>query len=169
MKILITEEQIRAKVSKMARTISEKYRNRELLVLIVLKGAFVFAADLLRKLDGVDVRCDFIKASSYGLSTESSGKVKIELIPSLEIGGKDVLIVDDILDTGLTISEIKKWVEEKGARSCEVCVFLDKPERRKVPFEADYVGFKIPNHFVVGYGMDCGEKHRHYPFVAVLE
>ena len=169
MKVLITQKEIEKRVEELAEEIKRKYKGKELIVLILLKGAFVFAADLLRKLEGVEIRCDFIKASSYGTSTESSGNVQLNLLPSLDITGKEVLLVDDILDTGLTLKKVKDWVLEQGAKSCETCVLLDKPERRKVPFKADYTGFEIPNHFVVGYGMDCAERYRHLPYVAILE
>ena len=168
MKVLLTEEQIKRRIDELAHEISEKYKGQELLAIVLLKGAFIFAADLLRRVDGVEVYCDFMKASSYGSSTESSGDVRITLYPSTSIEGKKVLIVDDILDTGLTLKRVKEFLIFSGAESCEVCVLLDKPERRKVEIEADYVGFKIPNHFVVGYGMDYAEQHRCLPYVAVL-
>ncbi len=168
MRVLLTEREIARRVDELAEELSAKYSGESVVALVVLKGAFIFAADLLRKIRGVRIYCDFIKASSYGDSTESSGQVRIDLYPKLNLEGAKVLIVDDILDTGITISSIKRWVEEQGVSSCEVCVLLDKPERRKVPFEADYVGFTIPNHFVVGYGMDCAEEHRCLPYVAVL-
>jgi len=167
--VLIPEEKITERVNELARSISADYAGGSMLALVVLKGAFVFAADLLRRVEGVKIYCDFIKASSYGYSKESSGVVNIELVPKLSMEGERVLIVDDIVDTGYTISKIKEWVLSRGAASCRVCVLLDKPSRRRVPFQADYVGFTIPDEFVVGYGMDCAEEYRTLPYVAVVD
>ncbi|BAT72491.1 hypoxanthine phosphoribosyltransferase [Thermosulfidibacter takaii ABI70S6] len=169
MKVLLTEEQIRERVEELAEELSHRYKGTELVAIILLKGAFIFAADLLRRINGVKIYCDFMKVSSYGMSKESTGQVKIVLQPTMELEGKQVLVVDDILDTGYTLKEVKRYILEQGAKSCEVCVLLDKPERRKVDFNADYVGFKIPNHFVVGYGMDCAEEHRTLPYVAAID
>ncbi len=167
--MLIPEEKLKKRVEELARELSERYRGEELLALVLLKGAFVFAADLLRGMRDVEISCDFVKASSYGDSKRSCGEVKLTLLPTQPVGGKKVLLVDDILDTGRTLKKVKEWVLEQGAASCETCVLLDKPERREVDFSADYVGFVIPNYFVVGYGMDYAEKYRTLPFVAVVE
>ncbi len=169
MRILIDEEAIKLKVKELANKISEKYRGKELVVVCVLKGAFIFAADLVREIEGVDIFCDFVKASSYGMNTVSTGEVRIEYFPEIEISGKNVLIVDDILDAGYTLKKIKEEIEAKNPKSCEVCVLLDKPARRAVDIKVDYVGFEIPNEFVVGYGMDCAERYRNLKYVAIYE
>jgi len=168
-KVLIDEDAIRQKVKELAGRISEKYRGEELVVVCVLKGAFIFAADLVREIEGVDVLCDFVKASSYGMNTVSSGEVRIDYFPEIELEGKNVLIVDDILDAGYTLKRIKEEIEAKKPKNCEVCVLLNKPERRAVDVDVDYVGFEIPNEFVVGYGMDCAEKYRNLKCVAIYE
>lgn len=168
-KILIKESEIKSRVKEIAKAISEKYKDKELVVLCVLKGAFVFTADLIREIEGVKIFCDFIKASSYGYSTVSRGVVKIELFPSVSLKGRHVLIVDDILDAGYTLKAIKNEVEKYNPLSCELCVLLDKPERREVEIKVDYIGFRIPDEFVVGYGMDCKEEFRNLKYIAVYE
>lgn len=133
----------------------------------VLKGAFIFMADLIRAI-GVPCRVDFVRLASYGGSCQSSGKVLITKDLETSIAGRDVLIVEDIVDTGLTLSCLVKTLREREPASLKVCAFLDKKERRKVPFEADYVGFTIPDGFVVGYGLDFNENYRFLPDVCVL-
>ncbi|MEO0143654.1 MAG: hypoxanthine phosphoribosyltransferase [candidate division WOR-3 bacterium] len=165
---IISEQEIKEKVKEIAQRISEDYKDSKELVLIgVLKGAFIFLADLVRELK-VNCEIDFIKVSSYGKSTESSGIVRIELDTSIDIANKDVIIVEDILDTGLTLKYIKELFLARNPKSLKIAVLLDKIERRKVDIKADYVGFVVPDKFLVGYGLDFAEKFRYLPYVREL-
>lgn len=166
--VLVTSEEIQNKVKELAEKINCDYKNKNLVVVGVLKGAAVFMSDLIKNID-VPLTIDFIAVSSYGSSTESSGVVK--LIKDLEesIEGKDVLIVEDIIDTGLTLSYLVENLKSRGPNSVRICSLLDKPERRKVDVKVDYVGFKIPDKFVVGYGIDFAEKYRNSSYVAVVK
>jgi hypoxanthine phosphoribosyltransferase len=165
---IIKEEEIRQKVKEIARKINEDYKNCDEIILIgVLKGAFVFLADLMREIK-IPSKIDFIKVSSYGQSTESSGIVRIELDTSIDITNKDVIIVEDILDTGLTLKYIKELFLSRNPKSLKLAVLLDKVERRKVDIKADYVGFVVPDKFLVGYGLDFSEKFRYLPYVREL-
>lgn len=165
--ILFPKEVINRRVGELAGQISRDYDGRELLLVGILKGAFIFMADLIR---GISVPCrvDFIRLASYGGSSQSSGKVRITKDLETPIAGRDVLIVEDIIDTGFTLSYLAKVLREREPASLRVCAFLDKKERRQVPFEADYVGFTIPDGFVVGYGLDFNENFRFLPDVCVL-
>lgn len=142
----------------------------DLLVLVLLKGAFVFAADLLRALDqaGAVPQVDFLTASSYGTSTTSSGQVRLGTEPATTVEDRDVLLVDDIVDTGRSLTAVRMWLETRGAGRVRTCVLLDKPSRREVAVTADFTGFEVPDRFIVGYGLDCAEKYRHLPYVGVL-
>ncbi|MGB9667332.1 MAG: hypoxanthine phosphoribosyltransferase [Thermosulfidibacteraceae bacterium] len=166
MKVLIDEERIKRRVRELAEEIRNNYRGNRLIIIVVLKGSFVFGADLIRELGDMDIVVDFIRASTYGMGTEPEEEVKILLEPTIDIKGERVLIVDDILDTGYTLRRIKEYVLSKEPLSCEVCVLLDKPARRKVELKPDYVGFEIPNYFVFGYGIDWAEKYRNLPYIA---
>jgi len=168
MEVLFSREVIDRRVRELADRISLEYEGTEPLVVGVLKGAFVFMADLVRHLH-VPCGIDFIRVASYGSGSVSSGKVRIGKDIETPISGRDVLIVEDIVDTGLTLSSLVKILRERQPASIRVCAFLDKRERRQVPFEADYVGFSIPDHFVVGYGLDYNEKFRFFPDVRVLK
>lgn len=160
--VLISEEELRNKVRELGERIAADYSGRELVAVCVLKGAVVFLADLMRAIGKeVDLKIDFLAISSYGASTKSSGVVQIQKDLSLDIQGKDVLIVEDILDTGLSLSYIKKLLEERLPASLEICVLLDKPERRKQPVEVKYTGFSIPDEFAIGYGLDYNGQYRH--------
>ena len=145
--------------------------DQPVVMVVLLKGAFMFAADLIRALDrrGVHPEVDFLSASSYGSGTESSGDVQVGAVPSTDLVGRDVLLVDDILDTGRSLKKVCGMLEARGAGSIRTCVLLDKPSRRKVDVEADFVGFVVPNRFVVGYGVDLAGRYRHLPFVGVLD
>ncbi len=167
-KILISEEEIAAKVAEIAAAISEDYKGKPLLVIGVLKGANVFVSDLIRKIN-IPMTLDFMAISSYGASTESSGAVKILKDLDEDIKDMHVLVVEDIIDTGLTLSYLSKNLEARGALSIALCTLLDKPERRKAPIKVHYKGFDIPDEFVVGYGIDFAEKYRNLPFVGVLK
>jgi hypoxanthine phosphoribosyltransferase len=168
MKRLFSEKQIQARVASLARQINRDYAGREVLLIGVLKGAFVFLADLARRIK-VPVKIDFVRAASYGTGTSSSGKVKLTQKPELFLQGKDVLIVEDIVDTGVTLKFLHRRLQARRPRSLAVATLLDKPGRRKVAFEADYVGFAIPDHFVVGYGLDCAEEHRNLRGIYIVK
>lgn len=165
--ILFSRETIERRVRELADGISKDYEGREVVMIGVLKGAFVFLADLIRDLR-IPCVIDFVRLASYGSGTVSSGEIVITKDIETPIQGRDVLIVEDIVDTGLTLSFLMEKLKEKNPRSLKVCVFLDKKERRKVPFEADYVGYDIPDRFVVGYGLDCNEQFRFLPDVYVI-
>ncbi len=166
--ILLTEEQIQAKVAELGARISADYVGRELTLVSVLKGSLPFMADLMRQLT-IPIRIDLMEVSSYGGSaTESSGLVRILKDLSSSIEGRDVLIVEDIIDTGLTLNYLIRYLRGKNPRSLRICTLLDKPARRLVDIPVDYVGFTIPDQFVVGYGLDYGELYRNLRFVGVL-
>lgn len=165
MKIMLTEEQIRARVKELAKKIEKDYQGKKLLVVGVLKGAVVFVSDLIRYID-LDIELDFMSVSSYGSSTKSSGVVKIIKDLDKDISGKDVLVVEDIVDTGLTLNYLKDYLLKRNISSIRICTLLDKPERRKAPIHVDYVGFEIEDKFIVGYGLDYGEKYRNLPYIA---
>ncbi|MDP1990744.1 MAG: hypoxanthine phosphoribosyltransferase [Syntrophales bacterium] len=165
--ILFSKERISKRVRELAGQISRDYDGRELLLVGILKGAFIFMADLIR---GISVPCqvDFVRLASYGGGSQSSGEVRLTKDLEMPVEGRDVLIIEDIIDTGLTLTHLFKVLRERRPASLRVCVFLDKKERRQVPFEADYVGFAIPDRFVVGYGLDFNENFRFLPDVCVL-
>ena len=171
---LISADSITARVRELASEIVATEgadRASELLVVVILNGAFVFAADLLRALDALDAgpAVDFVAVSSYGDGTESSGEVEFRCAPKGSAKDRDVLLVDDILDTGRSLAAVSTWLLAEGAARVRTCVLLDKPDRRKVAFQADFKGFDVPDRFVVGYGLDLGERYRHLPYVGVLE
>jgi hypoxanthine phosphoribosyltransferase len=165
---LISREEITARTAEMAAEITRDYLDRELVMVGVLKGAFVFLADLARQVE-LPVEIDFVAVSSYGADTESSGVVKIVKDLDLEIEGKDVLLVEDIVDTGLTLKYLTGMLRERGPSSVEVCALLNKPDARKVDIEVRYCGFDVPPLFVVGYGLDYAERYRQLPYVGVLQ
>jgi len=166
--VLVPREEINAKTQELAKKISEDYAGKDLLLVGVLKGGFVFLADLCRAIT-IDVSVDFISVSSYGNTMVSSGVVRILKDIDYDITGKHVLIVEDIVDTGLTLTYLKDLFAAKHCASVKVCAILDKPSRRKVPLEVDYQGIIIPDKFVIGYGLDYAEKYRNLPDVCVLE
>lgn len=167
-RVLISEEDIQKKVIELADQITEDYRGEEILVVGVLKGAMIFTADLIRHIS-LPVRLDFMAVSSYGSATESSGVVRILRDLDESVEGKHVLLVEDIIDTGLTLKYLIKNLCSRKAASLKVCVLLDKPDRRLVDVKPDYCGFSIPDEFVVGYGLDYDENYRHLPYVGVLK
>lgn len=156
--MLIPEEKLLERVKELAREIERSY-TEPFLVVSLLKGAFIFTADLIRCFS-IPVQVDFMWVSSYGSSQESQGHVKVIKDLDRDIEGLNLLLVDDILDTGYTLDEVYKLLKLKGAKNIKTCVLLDKRERRKVPFEADFVGFEVPNLFLVGYGLDWDEEGR---------
>ena len=164
---LFSREQIDRRVAEMAKEISAEFAGGDLIALCVLKGAMFFCADLVRQMD-LDVHLDFIQISSYGNQKYSSGVVTILKEPQLDMRGRNVLIVEDIIDSGLSIREVNSYIESRGAAKVKVASFLDKPKARKVPFTPDFVGFAIEPQFVIGYGLDFAEKYRNIPEVQVL-
>lgn len=168
LRVLITAEEIQAAVQKLASDISQDYQNKTPLIIGVLKGSFVFLADLVRQLE-FPLEIDFIKLSSYGSSQKSSGKIELAGDISSEIRGRDVLVVEDIVDTGLTTAFLLGYLKGKQPASVKLCALTSKPSRRQVQIKIDYLGFDVPDKFVVGYGLDCDEKFRQLPEIHSLE
>ncbi len=166
--VLVTAEELQRRVAELGEEISRDYAGRPLLLVGVLKGAVFFLSDLMRFID-IPVEVDFMAVASYGSATDSSGVVRILKDLDAAIEGRDVLIVEDIVDSGLTLQYLLRNLGSRNPRTLEVCALLTKPERRKVDLPTRYVGFEIPDRFVVGYGLDYLERHRNLPFVAVLE
>lgn len=167
-KIMISRDEIDKMVSGLAERISSDYAGHELIVVGILKGSFIFMADLVRKIT-VPVIIDFMSVASYYGDTQSSGIVKIIKDMDVNINGKDVLIVEDIIDSGLTLQNLKEMLLTKDPASLRVCVAFDKPDRRKTDIEAEYIGMKISDEFIVGYGLDFAGKYRNIPDVCILE
>ncbi len=168
LKTLVSEEELREKVAELGRQISHDYEGKSLLLVSVLKGSVVFMADLMRAIT-IPARIDFMSVSSYGSGTKSRGVVKIVKDLDIPLEGYDLLIVEDILDSGNTLSYLKEILSSRGPKSIRICTLLDKPERRTADIAADYVGFAVPDEFVVGYGLDYDEKYRNLPFIGVLK
>lgn len=167
--VLVTEEELKAKVADLGAQISRDYAGKNLLLVSILKGAVVFMADLMR---AVTIPCsiDFMVVSSYGgTNTQTTGLVKIVKDLDADLTGKDVLIVEDILDTGVTLSNLVPMLKMRNPSSVKICAILDKPTRRKADIQPDYEGFQVPDEFVVGYGLDYNEKYRNLPYVGVLK
>ena len=162
--LLISEEQIRTRVEELGKQISEDYRGKDLLVVGILRGSVPFMADLIRAIDN-PLSIDFMSVSSYGASTKSSGVVRILKDMESNIAGKDVLIVEDIIDSGLTLSYLKEALLARKPASLKIATFLDKPARRKVELTPDYVGFPVEDVFIVGYGLDLDQKYRNLPYI----
>lgn len=167
-RILYSRDEIGQRVHALAEKISKDYEGRELLLVGVLKGAFIFMADLIRCLK-IPCTIDFIRVASYGAGTESSGEVTVTKDIEILITGKDVLIVEDIVDTGITLDFLVKKLRERNPRSLRVCALVDKRGRRKVRFEADYTGFTMDDGFIVGYGLDFNETSRFHPDIYIIE
>ena len=165
--VLIEEERLRGRVAELGEEISADYAGRDLLLIGVLKGAVFFMADLMRHLT-VTCELDFMAISSYGAATDSSGVVRILKDLDINIAGRDVLVVEDIIDSGLTLSYLMRNLEAREPSSLEICALLTKPDRREIDVPVRYVGFEIPNRFVIGYGLDFGERYRNLPYVGVL-
>ncbi|WLD93479.1 hypoxanthine phosphoribosyltransferase [Alkalihalobacillus sp. AL-G] len=166
--ILISEEEIQVKVKELAEQLTEEYGDRFPLVIGVLKGALPFMADLVKRMD-IHVELDFMDVSSYGNSTVSSGEVKIIKDLNTSIEGRDVLIVEDIIDSGLTLNYLVELFKHRKAKSIKIVTLLDKPTGRKVDLQPDVAGFTVPDAFVVGYGLDFAERYRNLPFIGVLK
>jgi hypoxanthine phosphoribosyltransferase len=167
-KVLIEEDAVAARVAELGTDVSTDYAGKDLLLVGVLKGAVFFMADLMRQLT-IPCEVDFMAISSYGASTDSSGVVRILKDLDISIEGRDVLVVEDIIDSGLTLSYLMRMLESRNPASLEVCALLTKPARREIDVPVRYTGFEIPNEFVIGYGLDFGERYRNLPYVAVLD
>ena len=167
-RILLSGDEIAERVTEIAETITRDYAGESVLMVGILRGAVVFFAELVKKID-LDLRFDFMVVSSYGNSTDSSGEVRIVKDLSQPIEGMNVIIVVDIIDTGYTLKNLMKLLRTRNPKSLKICALLDKPSRRKVELEGDYVGFKVPNEFVVGYGLDYNEKYRNLPDICILK
>jgi hypoxanthine phosphoribosyltransferase len=166
--ILFSAEEINRRIVELGTELTKEYAGKSLLLVGVLKGCFVFIADLARNID-LDCEIRFLTASSYGFASVSSGKVNIDCDLDFDVEGKDVLIIEDILDSGNTLTALRALLAKHKPATLKTCTLLDKPERREVPITADYTGFICPNEFVIGYGLDYGERYRNLPYVAVLK
>lgn len=167
-KVLLTEEDIKKIVNNLGEQISRDYSGKKLLLVSILKGSVVFMADLMRAIT-IPCQIDFMSVSSYGKGTKTSGTVKIIKDLDIDIKDYDLLIVEDILDSGMTLSYISRLLDGRKPNSIKICTFLDKPERRVADIKADYVGTRVPDEFVVGYGLDYAEKYRNLPYLGVLK
>ncbi|HEY8077008.1 MAG TPA: hypoxanthine phosphoribosyltransferase [Labilithrix sp.] len=165
---MLSKEEIAARVQQLGAEITAEYGDKNLVLVVVLKGSFVFAADLARVID-LPLRVDFLGVRSYGEGTETSGVVQITQDLSRPIAGEDVIIVEDIVDTGLTIAHLIDLFRTRNPRSVKVCALLHKPARARVEVKIDFLGFTIEDKFVVGYGLDFGERHRNLPYIGVVE
>nr|WP_284703599.1 hypoxanthine phosphoribosyltransferase [Clostridium swellfunianum] len=166
--ILLTEEQLAQKISELGNDISRDYAGRDLVLIGVLKGSVMFMSDLLKKIT-IPCSMDFMAVSSYGNSTTSSGIVRILKDLDFEIEGKDVLVVEDIIDSGVTLAYLVEYLNARKANSLEIACLLDKPERRKSNIRAKYIGFTVPDEFLVGFGLDYAEKYRNLPYIGILK
>lgn len=165
---IVTQEEMRARIRELGKQITADYTGKDLVLVGVLKGAYAFYADLARAIR-IPIRVDFLLVTSYGSRAKTSGKVKIVTELTEDIKGKDVLLVEDIVDSGLTVQYLVKALAKKKPRSIKVCTLLSKPERRTIDVAIEYEGFKIPNKYVVGYGLDYQQKYRNLPYLAVLD
>ncbi|MEZ4357470.1 MAG: hypoxanthine phosphoribosyltransferase [Eubacteriales bacterium] len=166
--VLLTKEQIEKRVAEMGKQISEDYAGKDIIMVGILRGAAIFYADLAREIS-LPVHMNFMAISSYDLSSISSGAVRINYDLEEDITGKDVIIVEDIIDTGLTLKYLYENLEARGPKSLKTCCCLDKPSRRKVEFKPDYVGFEVPDEFIVGYGLDYAQKYRNLEYLGALK
>lgn len=165
---IVSSRQLQTRVEELGRRITEDYQGRQLVLLGVLNGAFIFAADLCRAID-LDLEIDFIRVTSYGSATESSGTIQLLKEPSIDLTGKEVLLVEDIVDTGTTMAWLQEHFRKSPANTVRICSLIDKKERRIVPVDVDYIGFALDKGFLVGYGLDCAEKYRNLPAIYSLE
>ena len=167
-KVLIEEEKLQKRIKELAEQITNNYKEKELTLICILKGSTFFTVDLAKNIKN-DLKIEFIQVSSYGTSTVSSGNIELKLDLKESIEGKDVLIVEDIIDTGRTLSYLIEHLKGRKPNTLKLCTLLDKPERRKYDVKVDYVGFEIPDEFVVGYGLDCNEHYRNLPYIGYIE
>jgi hypoxanthine phosphoribosyltransferase len=166
--VLITEEQIREKAAEIGKQISEDYAGKEIILVGILRGAVPWMAEIMKRIT-LDMTIDFMAVSSYGAATKSSGVVKINKDLETDIDGRDVIIVEDIVDSGVTLNYLEGYLRSRGAASVKLCSLLDKPEGRRVDIKADYVGFTVDDRFIVGYGLDYAQKYRNLPYITWLE
>ncbi len=166
--VLISEQQLAERVACIGAQITEEYKGRPVLLIGILKGSVPFIADLMRRID-LDVSIDFMSVSSYGSSTRSSGIVRILKDLDSDINGKHVIIVEDIIDSGLTLAYLKDYLLQRNPASLKICTLLDKPARRKIDIQADYTGFEVEDRFIVGYGLDVDQKFRNLPYIAWIK
>ena len=166
--VLITEEQIREKAAEIGKQISEDYAGKEIILVGILRGAVPWMAEIMKRIT-LDMTIDFMAVSSYGAATKSSGVVKINKDLETDIDGRDVIIVEDIVDSGVTLNYREGYLRSRGAASVKLCSLLDKPEGRRVDIKADYVGFTVDDRFIVGYGLDYAQKYRNLPYITWLE
>ena len=167
-RILLSEDQIRARIQELGQQLTADYREKNPIFVGILKGVVVFFADMIRAIP-IDCQIDFMAVSSYGGGTESSGKIQVKKDLSADIEDRHVVILEDILDTGLTLRHTVDYLMTKHPASLKICTLLDKPDRRKAEIQADYIGFTVPNLFVVGYGLDFDERYRNLPYIGVLK
>lgn len=167
-KTLIDEEKLHNRINEIAKQIEEEYKGKEIILICILKGSVFFTVDLAKRING-DVKLEFIRVSSYGEGTESTGEIKMKLDLKDSIQGKNVIVVEDIIDTGRTLSYLIEYLKVKKPNSVKLCALLDKPERRVKNVDVDYTGFQIPDKFVVGYGLDWDEKYRNLPYIGYIE
>lgn len=165
-KTLLIREEVEKRIKELAKEIEKDYCGKDLLVIGLLKGSIMFMSDLIKEMD-LPVMIDFMSVSSYS-GTTSTGVINVLKDTDISVKDKDVLIVEDIIDTGLTLSHVKKLLEDRGAKSLKICTLLDKPSRRTIEMKGDYVGFEIPDEFVVGYGLDYDQHHRNLPYVGIV-
>lgn len=168
LKVLISEEKLQQRIKEIAKEIAEEYHGKEITFVCILKGSVSFTVDLARNMEE-DVRLEFIRVSSYGEGTESTGEIKMKLDLKDSIEGKDVIVIEDIVDTGRTLSFLIEYLKLKKPNSVKLCALLNKEERRVCNVKADYVGFDIPDKFVVGYGLDYNEKYRNLPYIGYFD
>ena len=166
--VLLTQNDLKSKISQIGKIISKDYEGKELVLIGVLKGSVMFMSDLMKEIE-IPCSMDFMAVSSYGSSTKSSGVVRILKDLDFQIEGKDVLIVEDIIDTGVTLKYLVEYLKARKPNSLEICCLLNKQERRKVDISAKYLGFEVPDFFLVGYGLDYAERYRNLPFIGILK
>lgn len=168
-KVLINEEELNKRIAELSEQISRDYRNEEIVLICILKGAAYFAVDLSKKIKDNVIILDFMKVNSYGDEKETTGKINFILDLSTNIENKNVIIVEDIIDSGYTLNYLFDYLKRKNPKDLKICVLLDKEERRKKDIKVDYIGFKIENKFVIGYGMDYEDKYRNLPYIGYIE
>ncbi|MEG0829845.1 MAG: hypoxanthine phosphoribosyltransferase [Anaerovoracaceae bacterium] len=166
--IMITQEQILERAGEIGKEITDRYQGRDIILVGILRGAVLWMADIMKSID-MDMTIDFMAVSSYGAATKSSGVVRIIKDLDSDIEGKDVIIVEDIVDSGITLSYLKQYFENRKPKSISICALLDKPKGRKAEINVDYVGFTVEDQFIVGYGLDCDQKYRNLPYISFLE
>lgn len=164
---LISREEVESRIKELAKIIEADYKGKDLICVGLLKGSVMFLSDLIKEID-LSLQIDFMNVSSYGSETTSSGNVKVLKDTDLDVSGKDVLIVEDIIDTGITLEYVLGMFKSKGVASVKTCTLLSKPERRKVDVKVDYIGFEVPDKFVIGYGLDYAQKHRNLPYIGAV-